>query len=311
MKKSIPQKWEKIGHIYQPDGRAPWLHSHAQLPVADHIGGDLYRVYFAGRTAEQRSHVGYVELDITDPTNILKVAEHPVLVPGPIGFFDEHGVFPASIVTHEDRKHLYYIGWNQGCKQPLFYANIGLAVSNDGGLTFEKWSKAPIMARSEHDPCLVTSPHVFIDDNIWRMTYVSGTGWEESNGELKSFYHIKYAESTDGIQWRRDGRIAIDYCDANETNIARSWVIREADGYRMWYSYVYDGTPYRIGYAESDDCLTWTRKDSEAGIAPSATGFDSEMTCYPNVFVHDGVLHMFYNGNRFGHDGFGLARAVE
>ena len=79
----------------------------------------------------------------------------------------------------------------------------------------------------------------------------------------------------------------------------------------MWYSYVYDGTPYRIGYAESDDCLTWTRKDYEAGIAPSATGFDSEMTCYPNVVVHDGVLYMFYNGNRFGQDGFGLARAVK
>jgi predicted GH43/DUF377 family glycosyl hydrolase len=303
-------KWLKKGLIYSPDNIKDWMYSHAQLPTADHIEGDIYRIYFASRTKEQRSHIGYVEIDITNPDNILNVSEEPLLKPGPIGFFDEHGVFPSCIVNLDNRKYMYYIGWNQGVRQPLFYANIGLAISEDGGRTFYRYSKAPVMARGEHDPCLVTSPHVFVEGGIWKMTYVSGVGWEESDGKLKSYYHIKYAESSDGINWKRDGTIAIDFRSKEETNIARSSVIKENGLYKMWYSYVFRNTPYRMGYAESGDGIHWQRKDDQAGIDVSAGGFDSEMICYPNVVIHQGQKYMFYNGNNFGKEGFGLAVEV-
>jgi predicted GH43/DUF377 family glycosyl hydrolase len=303
----MAQQWTKKGLIFNPNQRCKWMYSHAQLPVADHLKGDIYRVYFASRTHDQRSHIGDVELDITHPDNILHISQEPVLAPGPIGFFDEHGVFPASIVNYEGKKYLYYIGWNQGYKQPLFYASIGLAISTDNGQSFQRYSKAPLLSRSEHDPCLVTSPHVFIDDDIWRMTYVSGIRWEEVNGVLKSYYHIKYAESTDGVNWHREGTVAIDFQSDQETNIARSAVIKQEDTYKMWYCYVSGATPYRIGYAESKDCIHWVRKDHLAGITVSKDGFDNEMICYPNVIVHQGKKYMFYNGNRYGKDGFGLA----
>ncbi len=300
-------KWRKLGLIFSPNQRFEWMHSHAQLPVADHVKDNVYRIYFATRTKEQRSHIGYIELDITAPYKILNISEKPVLSPGAIGFFDEHGVFPSSIVNYDSKKYLYYIGWNQGYKQPLFYASIGLAISTDGGQSFQRYSKAPILSRSKHDPCLVTSPHVFIDSNIWRMTYVSGIKWEEVEGQLKSYYHIKYAESEDGIYWQRKGIIAIDFCSDRERNIGRSWVIQEDNLYKMWYGYVLGDTPYRIGYAESKDCINWLRRDERAGITVSDEGFDSEMISYPNVIVHEGVEYMFYNGNNFGKEGIGLA----
>ncbi len=303
--------WKKQGLIFNPNQKYDWIHSHCQLPVANHLGGDVYRVYFAGRTKEQRSHIGFVELDITNPYNILTISNEPVLTPGPIGFFDEHGVFPASVVDYGDKKFMYYIGWNQGYKQPLFYASIGLAISTDNGQTFQRHSKAPLLSRSEHDPCLVTSPHVFIDGDIWRMTYVSGVKWEEIDGQLKSYYHIKYAESKDGINWDRKGIVAIDLQSEEETNVARSSIIKEDGIYKMWYCYVRGTTPYRIGYAESKDCIVWQRKDDQAGITVSGNGFDSEMICYPNVVVHNNRKYMFYNGNRFGYDGFGLAISKE
>ena len=302
-------KWKKLGLIFSPNQRFDWMYSHAQLPVANHLEGSIYRVYFASRTREQQSQIGYVELDITKPYNILYVSEKPIFTPGPIGFFDEHGVFPASIVDYKGKKWLYYIGWSKGYKQPLFYASIGLAISNDGGRTFHRYSRAPILSRSEHDPCLVTSPHVFIDGDICKMTYVSGIKWEDVNGKLKSYYHIKYAESKDGVNWDRKGIVSIDFRSDKESNIARSCVIKESSSYKMWYCYVYDTTPYRIGYAESEDCIHWLRKDYMVGISVSAQGFDSEMMCYPNVVVHKAIKYMFYNGNRFGHDGFGLAIA--
>jgi len=298
--------WVKKGLIFEASGQFDWLQSHAQLPVADVVSENVVRVYFAGRNSKSFSSVGYVELHCKT-YEILKVSREPVLSPGKIGHFDEHGVFPASIVNHNNKKYLYYIGWNQGYKQPLFYASIGLAISEDNGLTFKKISEAPIMSRSEFDPCLVTSPHVFIENNIWKMTYVSGVKWESVADQLKSYYHIKYAESSDGIKWERNGTVCVDFRDKNESNIARSAVIKEDELYKMWFCYVYGEDKYRMGYAESLDCKKWIRKDKKAGIKISEDGFDSEMTCYPNIVIINGKKHMFYNGNNFGKQGFGLA----
>jgi predicted GH43/DUF377 family glycosyl hydrolase len=73
----------------------------------------------------------------------------------------------------------------------------------------------------------------------------------------------------------------------------------------MWYSY--RGSRNRIGYADSEDGISWERKDGEAGIDVSASGWDSEMIEYPFVFDHDGERYMLYNGNGYGKTGIGLA----
>ena len=73
----------------------------------------------------------------------------------------------------------------------------------------------------------------------------------------------------------------------------------------MWYSY--RGEKYRIGYAESEDGIVWTRKDNESGIGVSSEGWDSEMIDYPVVFKHKDDVYMLYCGNGYGKTGFGLA----
>lgn len=82
----------------------------------------------------------------------------------------------------------------------------------------------------------------------------------------------------------------------------------------MWFCYR-DGLNFRnalggyqIGYAWSLDSKTWTRDDSRGRLEKSPEGWDSEMVCYPRVIQLDCRLYMFYSGNYFGRDGFGLAR---
>ena len=106
------------------------------------------------------------------------------------------------------------------------------------------------MARGGYDPCLVTAPHVYKEDGKWRMTYVSGIKWEEVNGIYQSYYHIKYAESVDGINWKREGVISVDFKSDNESNIAMSCVIKENGIYKIWYCYVLHPNKYIIGYGE-------------------------------------------------------------
>lgn len=287
-------KWNKRGILFVPDGRHPAMQSHAALPTTL---GD--RVYFASRDGEGRSHIWWVEHGSTP--------DEPVLSPGAIGCFDQHGVFPACLVEADDRVFLYYIGWTRGAEPPLFYASVGLAISDDGGATFERHSAAPIMARSAHDPCLVTSPCVRRERDLWRMWYVSGYRWVREGGALASVYHIKYAESDDGIEWRRDGRVAIELADG-EKNVARPCVVRDGDLYRMWYCYN-RGEGYRLGYAESRDGLGWTRRDEHVGIALSESGaWDDRAMAYPWVSrTGNGERVLFYNGNDFGREGFGWA----
>ena len=64
---------------------------------------------------------------------------------------------------------------------------------------------------------------------------------------------------------------------------------------------------YRIGYAESLDGFQWIRKDEEAGIGLSESGWDSEMLAYAGVMKEKDRYIMFYNGNGFGASGIGYA----
>lgn len=203
------QKWIKKGVIF--DYRNTKLKtSHTSIPFADKIREDIYRIYFSGRDDYNRSFISHFEINIHKPENILNVSSTPVLIHGDIGTFDENGVMGSWITTSGQKKILFYIGWNLGVTVPFRNA-IGIAISHDGGNTFKKYSKGPIMDRGIFDPCFTASPCVIIDNNIWKMWYLSGIKWEKSGETYKHFYHIKYAESNDGIQWKRkDNKAGID-----------------------------------------------------------------------------------------------------
>src|SRR5262245_58108088 len=183
-------------------------------------------------------------------------------------------------------------------------------MSDDGGRTFHRFSDGPLLDRNNVDPFLTASPWVIVEDGVWRMWYVSASKWALEDGRPKHFYNIRYAESNDGVSWRRDGTVCIDFADQDEYAFARPCVIKERDGcYRMWYSY--RGNRYRIGHAESHDGISWERRDADVGIEASPEGWDSEMIEYPAVFDLSGDRYMLYNGNGYGRSGMGLAILVE
>jgi hypothetical protein len=284
------------------------MQSHAQAPVVLSLGGSDHRIYFASRDADQRSHVSYVDLDITDRDATVEVAEAPALAPGPLGHFDDYGVYPSGLVQHEGRLHLYYIGWSPAKDRPLSYSSIGLAVSEDGGLTFERVRRAGVLGRSEEDPWMVTGPSVLVDaDGTWRMWYVSGLKWERRpDGTLVPWYHVKSASSADGIEWEPDGRPCITHEHPGERNIGRPFVAREDGGYKAWYGHA-DDSGYRLGYAESRDGLEWSRLDSAVRLTGDSESWEEDRQTYPWIFNSQGERYMVYCGASLGRTGFGLA----
>lgn len=296
-------RWRKLGLVLAGAPASDWSVSHAMVPVAETLDDGRVRIYFTTRDTAGRSHITSVEIE-DFPRGPLTFAPRPLLSPGPVGGFDDSGTMSCGLVRSGDEVRLYYIGWFLGRSVP-FQTLTGLAVSTDGGRTFERASAAPVLGRSAADPYLATSPFVLRDGDTWRMWYSSGTAWRLEDGRPKHWYHIKHAASSDGVEWTPTGHVCIDYRDEQEHAIARPFVLREGGRYRMWYTS--RGSTYRIGYAESDDGLEWRRLDDEAGIDVSPSGWDSEMVTYPCVLDHEGSRYLLYNGNGYGATGIGCA----
>jgi hypothetical protein len=297
--------WVKRGLIIVPGQQAPWIGTHAALPCLRRLD-DRDRVYFSSRDAAGRSHIGYVDVSL-ESGQLLAVAPAPILSPGRLGTFDDAGVTSSCVVDQDHRTYCFYTGWALGKSVP-FYLNAGLACSDDGGLTFERVSPAPLLDRSAVDPYLTASPWVLVENGTWRMWYVSGTEWAPGVSGPRHRYHIKYAESQDGLRWQRTGIVCLDYRSAEEYAFGRPCVMRDGNIYRMWYSY--RGPAYRIGYAESADGIVWVRHDSTSVVPPSDSGWDSEMTTYPLVVRRGVRFYMLYNGNDYGRTGIGLATST-
>jgi hypothetical protein len=296
-------RWRKLGVLIGAPPPVPWAVSHASVPIVDRPDDSSLRLLFSSRDMAGRSAVGGASLDLNKGT-VAVYDERPLLEPGELGAFDDSGAMASCLVHDDGVQLLYYIGWSRGVSVP-FYTFVGCATSQDEGRTFTRVSRGPILPRSSVDPFLTTAPWVMRDAGRWRMWYASGTGWSATNEGPQHRYHVKYAESDDGVEWRREGDVCIDYEDESEYAITRPCVVRDGDRYRMWYSR--RGSTYRIGYAESSDAIKWIRKDDEAGIDVSPEGWDSEMIEYPFVFDDSGRRYLLYNGNGYGATGIGWA----
>lgn len=303
-------KWIKKGLLFRLEHNFEWMNSHAQVPTLL-VKEDRLRVYFATRPRRELSLTTYVDIDIDDFSKVIYLNPKPILELGEPGFFDEHGIMPGSVIEKDELVYLYYSGWSRCTNVP--YNNFtGLAISKNGGKTFSKYSKEPVINRTPSEIYSSTSPCVFYHDGLWNMWYSSGIDWIRVNDKYEHTYDIKYAFSKDGLTWNQTNEIAIEQHDKYEA-ITKPAVL-ELDGiFHMWYSYrgskdFRDGLDsYRIGYATSKDLKAWKRNDENSGIDISESGWDSKMIAYPCIVQIKDQIIMVYNGNNFGEEGFGYA----
>ncbi len=299
-------KWNKIGRIFDPNITSKDGLSCSLMPIVETIDfeNDLIRVYFAPRDSKNRSQLNYFDINLNEPKKILNLNLEPIYKHGPVGAFDDCGVTPGSFVHFNNKKAYYYTGWSLTKTVPM-NNSIGIAFYNENTNKFERVGDGPIMTRTLHEPYSCASPFVLNDNDKLRMWYASMDEWKNNGEDSLHVYNLKYAESDDGINWKRECEIALDYKDNSEYAFGRPFVLKESGLYKMWYAV--RGDYYTIGYAESNDGHKWIRKDHLAGISVSETGWDSEMIEYPFIFDHKNNRYMFYNGNGYGRTGIGLA----
>jgi hypothetical protein len=251
----------------------------------------------------KRSHIGWVDVEVSDNSRVIEAVRHPVLSPGQDGTFDDSGVGVGCVIKMDQDFGLYYMGWNLGVRSPWRNA-IGLARSPMLNAPFERFSPGPILDRSPEDPYTLSYPCVLqFGPQDWRMWY--GSNLAPAVGNLDTRHAVKFARSRDGISWERDGTTVIGFASESEYAIARPSVVRV--GQRLLMMFACRGQNYCLGAASSENGVNWTRLDATMGLGRSGSGWESEMTCYPALFWHGQRLWLAYNGNNYGATGFGLA----
>lgn len=302
----MKKNWEKLGLLYCPSGsdRHPKLLSHAANPLPVLIDGDVYRVFFSGRDADNRSSVGAVDIDIVN-RKIIHEHSLPFFEHGLEGSFYADGVSIGNCYEVNGVQYMLFMGW-QNPKGGHWRGVVGrLIVKAD--LTLELDREVPFMDSDIIDPISLSYPWVVRNEmGDYSMWYGSTTMWDAGNGEM--LHVINYASSTDGHNWDREG-LAIPYELGRVQAFSRPTTVGNIDaGYEMWFSYRGgSGEKYRIGYSFSKDGRAWKLALEDVGIDVSLEGWDSEMIEYPFVFDHKGQRYMLYNGNGYGKSGFGLA----
>lgn len=308
--------WEKKGLVFRAQNQFDWMACYTSPLTGFLIDENNFRLYFSTRQEPDKngnfvSRITFIDVDLENPSSPIFINNNPVLDIGTLGTFDENGTMVAEVLKFNDLVYMYYMGWQRGVNVP-YYIQLGLALSSDNGITFEKVSKGPIIGISQFVPYGIGNVSVHIDDDKkWSMLYTDFTGWSLQNGTYNPNYHIKLARSEDGINWTFPGIDAVLPTTIDE-NIATPDVLRLKDGFHMWFSTrkAYENErekgKYRIGYAFSKDFIHWNRND-DFGLNPGDYSWEKEMACYPKVIKYKDELIMFYCGNRYGRDGFGFA----
>ncbi len=305
-------KWEKKGLIYTPPlKKNDWLYNSALTPTPILLDNGVIRVYFGARDIKGTSRIGYVDLNPENPSHILRTSEEPVLDIGQPGHFDDSGVILGDIVRDKDSDliFMYYVGF-QKVEKVKFLAFSGLAISDDGGDSFQKISKSPILDRSDEGNYIRAIHTVIYENGIWKIWYAAGNIWTYIENTPFPNYHIRYAESSDGRTFPQEGKICISH-EKDEYRIGRPRVYKTLKGYEMYYTVGCLNKSYLPGRAVSTDGINWTRMDDSIGISVSQEGWDSETLCYPSLLKVRDKTYMFYNGNNMGAEGFGYAALVD
>ncbi len=298
-------KWIKKGLVFSTENQLPtWADNSALQPCPLKLSENTVRFYCGFRDPEGVSRVGYVDVQKQGTKlKVIGVSEKPVLDIGKDGCFDDNGVVPSCIVKTEEDIRMYYAGY-QLVKKVRFLVLGGLAISKDGGETFDRFQESPILERTPTELLFRVIHSMLWEDNKWKIWYGGGSYFEKDGERTLPVYDIRYMDSLDGIHFPVAGNIVLENAVA-EHRVGRPFIHKTSDKYHLFFGASTKEVPYRLSYATSSDGISWDRQD--IGFEYPQGEFDDTMSAYPSIVILEGTTYLFYNGNNYGAAGFGYA----
>ena len=292
--------WKKIGQFEVSRWPKKWFENSSLQPTPV-VLGNCVRVYCGFRDAKGASRVGYIDLDKKNPSQVLSVSETPCLDLGVRGAFDDSGVVPSAVLQEENKIYLYYAGY-QIPRNIRFMVFGGLAVSEDGGETFKRCSKVPVLDRTNNELLFRVAHTVFKHKGSYHVFYGGGSDFENGKNKTLPKYDVRYLTSEFINKFPEEGKVIIP-CNDHEHRLGRPYVLKSEDHFEMYFGYGTEVNPYWLTSAISTDLSEWKRNTTRL-IPEGPVMNDDVMQAYPSVFQVNGKRYLLYNGNEYGKLGF-------
>ena len=251
----------------------------AQLPTP-WIRDDSIVVFYSWRK-NNISHIGKLKFDF----DFNLIEENPfILGPGNDGNFDDSGVMPSCVLSHEGN-YLFYTGWHLRKSVPYSQA-IGVCSLKDDETAIRLF-EGPILSQNKYAPTLVNSGFAYAENNKINMIYCAGTHWHKN----KPCYHLRQAEAEKNFNFHDVKPILKT---SQDDAISRCVIHHNT----LYFSKKEPDTNYQI--------YSFNKK-----VEISHDSWDNQMKCYPYVFSVKNKTYMMYNGNNYGDSGIGLLESNE
>ena len=230
-------------------------------------------------------------VDWTGPRIVLEVA--------PSIEWEKTDVNRPSVLRVGDEWYMWYTGQNQ----EMGTGAIGLASSRDG-VTWDRLRETPVLsAEGGWEGQSLMCPHVLYEGGRFRMWY--------SGGDIHEPDAIGYAESEDGINWRRDASNPVlrpaggggpaGSPGWERDRVTAACIVPRADDYLAFYVGFADGFEQaRLGMARSRDGVhDWERYPGNPILSPGEAGAWDDCNVYkPSVVRYRDLWHLYYNASR-------------
>lgn len=309
-------KWEKKGRIfYHNSFKIDWFTKNAMMALPYEYDEKTLRIFTTFCDDYNIGRIGYVDVDINNPSVILKVSERPLIDIGEPGTYDDNGVVSGSLFEWDNKLFLFYSGY-QLCRKIPYMIFSGAAVSSDRGNSFEKLNpEVPLLDRIESERNFRCVPNILQKGTIFKMWYhadcLQQSAWlVNDSGKMQPVYSERYMESEDLLSWTGPGESVLDFETEDEHGLSIGSIWMDDHMYKCIYSVRSLSKGYRLGYAESLDGKHFERKDNELNLDVTQGAFDSDMMCYAKRIAIKDKVYLFYSGNHYGMEGIGYAELV-
>ncbi len=309
-------EWIKRGKIFDHTTfNLEWFKKNAMMPLPYILDSETLRIFVTLCDENNIGRVGYVDLDINNPSSILGFSPEPIIDIGEAGTYDDNGVVTGSLFEDGDDLYLFYSGYQLGKKIPYMIFS-GAALSKDKGESFTKLNKeVPMLDRIPTEKNLRCVPNIIKQGTTYKMwyhadSYKQSTWLVNESGKMQPIYSERYLESDNLLSWNGKGQNVLEFESEDEHGLSIGSIWIDNGIYKCIYSVRSLSKGYRLGYAESKDGKNFSRMDDVLNLDVSPGDFDSEMMCYAKIIKIGKQTYLFYSGNGYGMEGIGFAELV-
>jgi predicted GH43/DUF377 family glycosyl hydrolase len=235
------------------------------------------------------------------------ISPDPIVANGESSDWDSRYTDPGAVIYHDGVFHMF----RNGFRGFPATSQVGYVTSTDGKTWIEQNNGEPIFKSEEVDYAKIAiyaSSVIVEDDGTWVMYFYT---WDVGAYPISESVIGRATASAPEGPWKADAKPVLVNGSAgewDENQVLAPHVIKNEDGYIMYYSGSDSKGKQQIGMATSSDGINWKKyndpttsqpfAESDPVLKPEEKKWDSGWVHQPRVFETNNGWVMMYRGTK-------------